>query len=189
MKLVDIIQEEMHIAPLKKIDPNTQQPITNSDSKMAQAVIPSVLAALYKFSLKDHGAGIILSGKNSTTWVNMLFGNNAKTALQRMSNYSASSFETVQHYFEKVAEKSVRFLNSLFDNNTSIENVRSILNDNKNDVLTYLPAELQMGKLLEDNTIDDRTNKMEGPVSGLMHTIEKAFSGGTNKNSEDKTNI
>jgi len=35
---------------------------------------------------------------------------------------------------------------------------------------------LQIGKLLNDSTLDDRTNKMEGPISGLMHAIEKKFS-------------
>jgi hypothetical protein len=29
---------------------------------------------------------------------------------------------------------------------------------------------------LQDETIDDRTNKMEGPISNLMHNIEKGFS-------------
>ena len=31
--------------------------------------------------------------------------------------------------------------------------------------------------LLNDDSLDDRTNKMEGPISNLMHTIENKFSG------------
>ena len=34
-----------------------------------------------------------------------------------------------------------------------------------------------MGEALEDNSLDDRTNKMEGPVSSIIHNIEKAFAG------------
>jgi len=33
-----------------------------------------------------------------------------------------------------------------------------------------------MGVLLHDNTLDDNTNKMEGPVSSLINTIGNAFS-------------
>jgi hypothetical protein len=41
-----------------------------------------------------------------------------------------------------------------------------------------LPPALQMGDLLNDNTMDDRTNKMEGPISSMMHSIENKLSGG-----------
>ena len=35
---------------------------------------------------------------------------------------------------------------------------------------------LHMGELLHDNTLDDNTNKMEGPVSSLLKSIGSAFS-------------
>jgi len=35
-----------------------------------------------------------------------------------------------------------------------------------------------MGDILNDDTLDDRTNKMEGPISNFMHSIENKFSGG-----------
>jgi hypothetical protein len=38
-----------------------------------------------------------------------------------------------------------------------------------------------MGYLLGDESMDDRTNKMEGPISSFMHTIEDKFSGGSKK--------
>jgi hypothetical protein len=40
----------------------------------------------------------------------------------------------------------------------------------------YLPAALQIGVLLNDDTLDDATNKMEGPISSLMQKIGAAFS-------------
>jgi hypothetical protein len=36
---------------------------------------------------------------------------------------------------------------------------------------------MQLGRLLEDDSLDDRTNKMEGPISNFMHSIENKFSG------------
>jgi hypothetical protein len=40
----------------------------------------------------------------------------------------------------------------------------------------YLPEALHMGDLLHDDTLDDNTNKMEGPVSSLMRNIGSVFS-------------
>jgi hypothetical protein len=47
--------------------------------------------------------------------------------------------------------------------------------------LIYLPGYLQIGQALRDETLDDRTNKMEGPVSGFMHSVEKVFSSSSNE--------
>ncbi|HVX48921.1 MAG TPA: hypothetical protein VHB48_02150, partial [Chitinophagaceae bacterium] len=54
--------------------------------------------------------------------------------------------------------------------------VSNFMKAQRDNILHYLPASLQIGKLLDDETLDDRTNKMDGPVSGFMHTIEKVFS-------------
>jgi hypothetical protein len=37
---------------------------------------------------------------------------------------------------------------------------------------------MQLGDLLKDDSLDDRTNKMEGPISNMMHNIENKLSGG-----------
>ena len=42
-------------------------------------------------------------------------------------------------------------------------------------ILSHLPGAIEIGSILNDNTLDDRTNKMNGPVSGIMHSIEKTF--------------
>ena len=34
----------------------------------------------------------------------------------------------------------------------------------RTQILTHLPAALNMGELLNDSTLDDNTNKMEGPM-------------------------
>ena len=40
--------------------------------------------------------------------------------------------------------------------------------------------------LLEDNTMDDRMNKMEGPVSSFMHKIETIFTSRESQEAADK---
>ena len=64
-------------------------------------------------------------------------------------------------------------------NNLKHQDAKSLINfftNQRTQILTRLPAALNMGELLQDSTIDDQTNKMEGPMSGLMHGIEKIFS-------------
>lgn len=50
-----------------------------------------------------------------------------------------------------------------------------IVAQNKPDILMYLPPSLELGTILRNNNLDDRTGKMEGPVSSLMHKMEKTF--------------
>ena len=55
------------------------------------------------------------------------------------------------------------------------------MNGQRHNILVYLPAALSMGDVLDDETLDDKTNKMEGPVSSFMHKIENTLSDGDKK--------
>ena len=50
------------------------------------------------------------------------------------------------------------------------------MNDQRHGILVHLPAAMQMGDVLNEESLDDRTNKMEGPISNFMHAIENKFS-------------
>jgi hypothetical protein len=62
-----------------------------------------------------------------------------------------------------------------------MEGVRNYMNSQRHNILVYLPAALNIGDVLNDEGLDDKTNKMEGPVSNFMHKIENTLSGGGNK--------
>ena len=68
MNLVETIQQKLGFEPLQKIDPNTQEVAvnTNSEAALAQAAIPSVLIALYKYTLSDEGADDVIRENIST---------------------------------------------------------------------------------------------------------------------------
>ena len=40
---------------------------------------------------------------------------------------------------------------------------------------------MNLGDVLNDETLDDKTNKMEGPISNMMHKIENNMSDGDRK--------
>jgi hypothetical protein len=46
------------------------------------------------------------------------------------------------------------------------------MNSQRHSILSHLPAAMKMGDVLNEETFDDRTNKMEGPVSSFLHRIE-----------------
>ena len=56
------------------------------------------------------------------------------------------------------------------------KSIAQIFEDNRSNILMHLPATIGMGSIVDDTTIDDNTNKMEGPMSNLMHLFEKIFS-------------
>jgi len=177
MNLVETIQQNLGFEPLQKIDPNTQEiPVnTNSEMALAQAAIPSVLIALYKYTLSDEGAEDVIREKFSTEWVNAFFGKNMGMATTKIADYASVSTQHAYEIMEAVAVEAVKQVqrNEAGDQEAAI--VKKFMNDQRNYILHYLPASLQIGKLLNDTTLDDRTNKMEGPVSGFMHRIEKLF--------------
>lgn len=179
MNLVETIQQNFGFEPLQKIDPNTQEVPVNTDSEaaLAQAAIPSVLIALYKYTLSDEGAEDVIREKISTEWVNAFFGKNMGMATIKIADYASVSTQHAYEVMESVAVEAVKQVQQNEAGDEEATLVKKFMNDQRSNILAYLPASLQIGKLLNDTTLDDRTNKMEGPISGLMHAIEKKFSG------------
>ena len=135
---------------LPKIDPNTQQPVNNQSVSIYDAAVPAMLAGLYKKTRSEEGAS-------------------------ELANYAGVSEADATTEMQNIADVSREYVvNDLkHDNATSLMN---FFTAQRTHILTHLPAELHMGELINDTTIDDKTNKMEGPMSGLMHGIEKIFS-------------
>ncbi|MEJ0103550.1 MAG: hypothetical protein WDO19_13800 [Bacteroidota bacterium] len=55
------------------------------------------------------------------------------------------------------------------------KNIKKYFTEERNNILRHLPGAIEIGNTLNDTTLDDRTNKMSGPVSAIMHSIEKTF--------------
>jgi len=178
--IIEALQERLGYGPLQKIDPNTQEIKAVPDaaySRLAQAVIPATLVGIYKHTRSNEAAEQLISGKNSTSWLPLLFDNASGIVVKKVADYAGVSTSEAGNEMERTASEAVKII---VDNTSkaSGQNVKQYVASQRNNILMYLPAELQIGNLLNDNTVDDRTNKMEGPVSDAMHTIEKIFSSG-----------
>ena len=173
--LIDKLAQLEGIQHLPEINPNTQGSVINENiDKLAQAAIPAILAGFYKFSRNEQNAAMIPAKNALTDWVEILFGDEKKQLIKKIANHAKVSSQTAGVKLKQTANNVVNILREDFSSADG-KNIKKYFTDQRNDILKHLPADIEIGNILNDNTMDDRTNKMSGPVSGLMHTIEKTF--------------
>jgi hypothetical protein len=175
--LIDKLAQLEGIQHLPEIDPNKQNSAINQDeniNKLIQAAIPAVLAGFYKFSRNEQNAAMIPAKNALTDWVDILFGDEKKQLIKKVANHAKVSSQTAGAKMTQTANNVVNILKEDLPN-TDGKTIKKYFTEQRNDILKHLPADIEIGNILNDNTMDDRTNKMSGPVSGLMHTIEKTF--------------
>jgi len=188
--IIESIQKSLGYPELQKIDPNTQE-VKNPGNispqdYLRQAAIPAVLTGIYKFTRTEEGNAEILKGELKGILLSLIFGNTKDEVVEKVSRYTGNSVEYTSGKMEDIARGAVTVIREHLKNEPSSASVKDLLTAQRHNILVYLPASLQLGDILKDETLDDRTNKMEGPVSGVMHTIGQVFSasGGDTKAEE-----
>ena len=181
MNIIEEVQKASGHATVQKIDPNTQAPKAQNESlpsQLSQAVVPVILTGLYKYTRSEEHAKNILRGNNATntTWTDEIFGNQSDDIVSHVASYAHVGKEQAETAMDDAAQGAMRVTKDKLGNNATAAGVSNFFKDHRSEILKHLPAALQLGYLINDNTLDDRTNKMEGPMSGIMHTFEKLFS-------------
>lgn len=181
INLLTTVQQNLGLAAVKKIDPNTQsvKPGDNDEQEHAltQASLTSVLAGIYNLSRSEEGLTAISRESFSSNWATIIFGKNKNEIIKNIIDYSSADEKTINSIINKIAAEAIKLIRESIPADNQMKEIRDLVSAQRDFILPYLPAALQLGKLLDDNTLDDRTNKMEGPLSSLMHKIEKGFSG------------
>ena len=188
--IVDILQESAGFDPLQKIDPNTQDADKTKMTKtdlLGQAAIPAVLVGLYKYSRDDINANDIIQKDIASDWANLIFGENKSSVSKEVADYAAIPIDEANIELKCIAEMAVEKIRETLGENADSLQVKKFFTDQRNNILLYLPAALKIGDMIHEPTLDDRTNKMQGPVSNAMHKIEKIFAGSDNPD-EKKVN-
>ncbi len=180
--LVETVQNDLGLPAIKKIDPNIQETkekdLQTTEEKLAQAAISSVLTALYSFTRTDEGCSVILTETERSDWLNVLFAGKEDIAVKRVAEYSGEHGKRAKSLMQKVANDAVIILKRSAGEDPTIESIRTQMDFQRHNILVRLPAAMQMGDLLNEETLDDRTNKMEGPFSNFLHKIENVLSKG-----------
>ena len=174
MNIVEAICRQMGYEPLPKIDPNNQQPENNAAHTLPQAVIPAVLTGIYSATRTDEGLANYLNNKESRDWGTVIFGDGKAHVIDEICRYAGVDQSTAANKIQEVATVAHHIIVSNEDSDT-VPELKVFLDYQRTNILEHLPPQLEMGKILNDTTLDDRTNKMEGPISTLMHKIEEAF--------------
>lgn len=180
--IVEAIQQKLGYPPLKKVDPNIQEPSGSPQStieeKLAQSTIPVVLAGFFSLTRTEEGCNAIINANRGVNWLTKIFGDNEHRAVEKVAQYAGVTREEAQIDMEQASREAYLLLKDAAGEKHSPEKIKSFMSNQRHNILVYLPAAMQLGDLLHDNAMDDRTNKMEGPVSSFMHKIEDKLSGG-----------
>lgn len=179
INIITAVQENLGYPPLQKVDPNADHSNNGHDEPkpvFSQAAIPAILTAMYKYAQSDTGAEELLRGGVSTDWVSKLFHGHDQEAIQKIKSYAVEGEAYATIKLNVIASEAVGIMKENINSEDGIKGVKDFFHNQRNNILLYLPPSLQLGSLLNDDTVDDATNKMEGPVSGLMHSIGAVFS-------------
>ena len=172
--IVEAIQQKLGYQPLKKVDPNTQEikeaNKMSAEEKLPQAAVPAVLAAMIKFSDGKDGV-TLLSANDNSNWLQTIYCGKEDEAVTKVADYAGVNPEEARAQMENIAREGVHIARE-FVKTPDPEKLRSFMNSQRHSILSHLPAAMKLGDVLNEETFDDRTNKMEGPVSSFLHKIE-----------------
>ena len=177
--LVVALQERLGFSPFEKIDPNIPQDKTELRSRpgtdhYTQAAAISVLAGIYKFGSAADNAAILLNIRPDNL-LTVIFGDKENDVIKSVSYYGDRNYDSTKLAMTKIAIESIEIIKKGVGDSATPEKIASYLTGQRHNILVCLPPDLQLGTIIDDNSFDDVTNKMEGPVSGLVHFFENLF--------------
>jgi hypothetical protein len=167
-------------AHIEKVDPNTQAISDDIHPHrydlLAQAAVPAVLVAYYKFTRTELGVKEIIADNGKQPPLDYLLEGNKNELVKRIAAYAKVPAEQAENTMDAVADECLRFVRNELGSTLTPESLQLYFAGQRHSILSHLPEDLLVGELLNDSTIDDRTNKMEGPASGLAQSIQNLFS-------------
>lgn len=186
-KLIDSLNSQMGFPVMEKEEPQKDSKEQKPKS-LRQTAIPVALAGIYHLAASEEGAKRILEhllnerssleNANAHDCLQLTFGDNTNSIVNTLAEYTGSSKENAKHELNETTRHAyLLILKEIVTEQTKPEDITRYMVDQRHSILVHLPAELQLGHLLGDDTLDDVSNKMEGPISNLMHNLGESFSG------------
>jgi hypothetical protein len=178
MNIIETVQKNLGFNALKKIDPNTQQTrgeeADMGNDALAQAGIPAILLGIYS-RLEQYPDLTLLDQEQKGSLLENIFGKSSEAVVTRINNYSKIEDKHNVQQLEHIASESLRVVKENIGKDADEKSIRRFVAGHKAETLLYLPPSLELGSILNNENLDDRTGKMEGPVSSFMHRMEKQF--------------
>lgn len=143
-------------------DPDLHQTIHPGKAEaLAQAAIPSVLIGALIYLAKQQEPSAYVPGMDT------VFAQKSPEIVQAIAQYAHTSDDEAGAYISK----AIAALNQIAaeDHRGEGPAFMKALENQQSDILKYLPSDLNLGATLGLNLIDDRTHKMEGPLSSIAN--------------------
>jgi len=178
--IVTRVMDKFQIESFIKIDPNTQKeerPLANKGAnakQFEQASVTAVLAGLYKYGSTDDGARNLFT-LGTDELLQQFFVDHEQDVIEGLAVYGNVDSSQAATIVKSIVPEALNAVKEATGADAKPEAIRSYIAGQRHNILVYLPPDLQFGKLIGDDILDDRTNKMEGPVSSFMHFIENIF--------------
>ncbi|HSZ87286.1 MAG TPA: hypothetical protein VK787_14740 [Puia sp.] len=176
MNLVEIIQTSLGYPPIKKIDPNTSEPKNKQDNfesgTLAQAALPvTVLGLMNYIDANELNASELDTETHDE--LDVIFAGKGSEIVSGVATYSGVTEEHTRHEMNFILKEAIRVVKEMNAHNSVPPHQFTVIQ--KANAILYLPASIHAGLLLGNANMDDSTTKMEGPVSSVLHNIEKKF--------------
>ena len=182
MNIIETVQKNLGVTTLNKIDPNTQEVVDQDavmgNSALAQAGIPAVLLGIY--NNLEQNPDLSFLNVDEGKKLEKIFGKSVVIVVKKITDYSKIPDKHSLQELEHIASESMRVVKEKIGEGASQNAIRHFVAQNRKDTLLYLPPSLDLGSVLLNNNLDDRTGKMEGPISNMTHKLEKIFSNSEN---------
>lgn len=182
------IQEQMGFPPLQKVDPNTgdvKDQHQEGRQRLGQAAIPAALAIVAKYAASDRGLQRLSAGPEESNWLKEILGSGRHAMVRQVAEYAGSDPATASRTVQEAIQLAVHHGAHLTSANEASSAQQTYYASLLTEALSFLPAAVPVGKLMDDDTLDDQTHKMEGPLSNLAHSIGNVFSDGRSEDPKD----
>ena len=176
MNLPQQLQQYLNYPALQVSDVNTGLPEDEKTfDRLSQSALITFLAGLYKVTRSKESAALISKETNAQQLLSAIFNNEEE--MKTIATYADQPIGAVKLKVAEVTNGYLVFIQQLPVEETQKEDyLQNLMSDQRHEILRYVPVGLKLGELLNDGSLEDNTNKMEGPISSLMHKIENAFS-------------
>ena len=178
MNISEQLQQLLNYPLLQVINPNTGLPENTAEfDALSQSTLITFLAGLYKATRTKEGSFLVQSQETATDLLSSIFVKE-EDIIAKIALYSNQTAENVKVKLNEIATGFLSIKEPISNDieTSKDDNLKTLLTSQRHEILRYLPGNLKIGNLLNDDSLEDNTNKMEGPVSSLMHKIENAFS-------------
>lgn len=162
--LIVNMQEAMgtNIEKIDINDPNLHTTVHPEISDaLAQAAIPSVLIGTLIHLSKQEEPEVY------TAQLDNIFAGKSQEVIDAIAKYAQTTPTEAGDYVARTVDALNRI--AAEKHHGDGKKLMSALENQQNDILRYLPSVLGLGPKLDLDIIDDRTNKMEGPLSSLAN--------------------